>query len=160
MARIQEHPNVCAMLDAVAWSEIGPALLAASDDGYNVIVGSTPERPSLFHDYADHPHILVHLSQTLSSTAAGRYQILGKYADAYKASLDLPDFGPESQDRIAVQLIKECHAYGLVTAGQFDQAVYKCRSRWASLPGASYGQHENKIEDLRAAYENAGGALA
>jgi hypothetical protein len=40
-------PNLKAFLDMIAWSEIGPALLAKSDNGYNVCVGSTPEKPIL-----------------------------------------------------------------------------------------------------------------
>jgi len=32
--------NVLAFLDILAWSELGENILAQSDDGYNVIVGS------------------------------------------------------------------------------------------------------------------------
>ena len=49
--------NVCALLDAIAWSEIGAQLLAETDDGYNVLVGSLPSKPLLFDSYADHPNV-------------------------------------------------------------------------------------------------------
>ena len=49
-------PNLKAFLDMIAFSEIGPTLLAASDNGYDVLVGGT-----LFHGYADHPRVLVWL---------------------------------------------------------------------------------------------------
>lgn len=160
MARISEHSNITAFLDMIAVSEIGKELLAASDDGYNVIVGSTASNPNLFNGYADHPRKLIDLGNGLKSTAAGRYQILSRYYDAYRNQLSLPNFSPESQDLIAVQMIKECHAYGPLTNGLFEQAVNFCRSRWASLPGAGYSQHENKMKDLREAYENSGGVVA
>lgn len=147
--------NQKAFLDAIAFSEIGPYLLETSDDGYNVIVGG-----ALFQDYADHPRRLVKLQRNLSSTAAGRYQILEHLFDAYKKQLNLPDFSPASQDAIALQLIKECNALADIEAGAFDIAVFKCKSRWASLPGAGYNQHENKLDDLRTAYVKAGGVVA
>lgn len=159
------NTNLKAFLDTIASSEIGLKLLAASDDGYNVIVGGkliddkgTPD--NLFDDYADHPRKLVDLGHGLKSTAAGRYQILSRYYDAYKKTLSLPDFSPESQDKIAIQMIKEQRAYGDVLAGRFDLAISKVANIWASLPGAGYNQHENKLADLQVAYEAAGGKLA
>lgn len=146
-------PNEKAFLDMIATSE-GTA--GRGDDGYNVVVGG-----SLFDGYEDHPRIRVTLNSLgIKSTAAGRYQILEHNFDVYKAQLDLPDFSPRSQDTIALQLIKECHALEDVDAGRFDEAVQKCASRWASLPGAGYGQHENKIAVLRTAFTNAGGVIA
>lgn len=155
-------PNLRAFLDMLAHSELGDALLAVSDDGYNVIVGSTAKNPHLFSSYADHPKRLVTMvirGQILKSTAAGRYQILSRYFAAYKPMLKLLDFGHAAQDAIAVQMIRECKALADIEAGRFAQAVEKCKSRWASLPGAGYDQHENKIADLQAAYIKAGGRL-
>jgi len=157
------HPNLKAFLDTLAVSELGPALLAASDNGYNVIVGSTASNPILFYGYADHPRQAVKLiirGQQIMSTAAGRYQVLMRYYDSYKASLKLPDFGKASQDAIALQLIRECHATDLITAGHFAEAVDACRSRWASLPGAGYNQNEHKLSYLQDAYIAAGGTVS
>lgn len=152
--------NRKAFLDMIAASEIGSGLLAVSDNGYNVIVGSTAAKPDLFTSYAAHPHKLVKLSANLSSTAAGRYQLLGRYADAYIKSLGLPDFGPDSQNQIALQQIRERAALPLIDGGQFALAVARVSNIWASLPGANYGQHENKLAMLQAAYTDAGGVLA
>ena len=149
------NTNLRAFLDMIAHSEIGPALLAGSDNGYDVLVGG-----GRFHEYHDHPRIVVDLGHGLKSSAAGRYQILMRYFDFYKVPLHLPDFSPASQDKIAIQLISECKALPDIEAGRFDDALFKCRSRWASLPGAGYDQHENKAENLRAAYLKAGGTLA
>lgn len=150
-------PNMKAFLDTLAYSEIGPALLALSDDGYNVLVGSTPQHPLLFTDYSKHPQI--HNAAT-NSDAAGRYQFMGRYWATYQQQLGLPDFGPASQDTWCQQLIRECHATAAVEAGELEQAIELCRSRWASLPGAGYGQHENSMTALRAAFVAAGGILA
>lgn len=156
MTTIKTHPNIAAFLDMIAYSEIGPDLLAISDDGYNVLVGSTLQKPLLFDSYESHPHIR---NAAMNSDAAGRYQFLGRYWDYYRKALDLPDFGPESQDKWAIQLIRECNALHKIEQGMFDAAIKDCRSRWASLPGAGYGQHENALDNLRLAYTKAGGTL-
>lgn len=153
--------NVAAFLDMVAFSEIGPALMRKSDDGYNVIVGSTANQPTLFPTYAAHPKVKVWIESIKNySSAAGRYQLLGRYYDPYKNQLKLPDFSPESQDLIAVQQIKERKAFEDIKAGRFDIAVEKCNSIWASLHGAGYGQHENSLEVLVLYYRRNGGFIA
>jgi muramidase (phage lysozyme) len=156
-------PNLHAFLDMIAFSELGPELLAESDNGYDVVVGSRPGHVQLFAPYDDHPWQRVTLTihgKLVISTAAGRYQILGRYFDTYRMQLGLPDFGHDAQDLIAIQMIRECHAMQDIEDGAFAVAVGKCRSRWASLPGAGYGQHEQQLADLTAAYTAAGGALA
>jgi muramidase (phage lysozyme) len=155
--------NVRAFLDMIAFSEIGASMLADSDNGYNVIVGSKPGAMDLFTSYADHPRKLKSMmikGKVVYSTAAGRYQVLERYYDHYSTSLQLPDFGHDSQDKIALQLIRECGALTDIDKGRFQMAAMKCRSRWASLPGAGYGQHENALASLQAAYVRAGGTLA
>lgn len=157
------NSNLRAFLDMTAHSEIGPELLARSDNGYNVIAGSTPERPILFDDYSAHPmrrQIVILKGRKIPTDAAGRYQFMGRYWPHYKLQLKLPDFGHESQDKWAVQLIKECHALDDVLTGHFTIAVGKCASRWASFPGAGYNQPEHPITALEDAYERAGGQFA
>jgi len=160
MTAVPLPPNRAAFLDMIAHSELGTGLLACSDNGYNVIVGSTPARPLLFKSYADHPRQLVDLGRGLKSTAAGRYQLLARYFDAYKRTLGLTDFSPASQDQIALRQIAERRALEDIDQGRFDVAVAKVANIWASLPGAGYGQHENDLVALRTAYVAAGGALA
>ena len=150
--------NRIAFLDTIAASEISAALLAKSDDGYNVLVGSTPARPLLFSSYAAHPNVL-NRQIPVPSTAAGRYQILYRWWRIYQAQMKLPDFGPVSQDRYALQQLREHGALPLIDSGRFREAVAKVSNVWASLPGAGYGQHENDIEPLQAAYEAAGGKV-
>ena len=134
-----------------------PALLAVSDNGYNVEQGSTAQSPLLFTDYSDHPHII--LGGRHISTAAGRYQLLARYWPSYKALLNLPDFSPASQDAVALQQIKECHGFNYLEQNDIINAIQVCAHIWASFPGAGYNQHEQKIAALIAAYTAAGGTI-
>jgi muramidase (phage lysozyme) len=144
--------NRKAFLDMIAVAE-GTAGLG--DDGYNIIVSGIA-----FNDYADHPRQKIFLPRYgISSTAAGRYQILERYFDAYKKLLNLPDFSPTSQDAIALQMIKERRACEDIDAGRLNVAIIKCAPIWASLPGAGYGQREQSFKTLRCAFVKAGGVL-
>jgi lysozyme len=145
-------PNLKAFLDMIAVSE---GTKGKGNDGYNVIVGG-----SLFTDYADHPKKLIWIRDGLASTAAGRYQLLGRYWDVYKKQLGLSDFSPASQDAVAIQQIKERGALPDIEKGYINVAIDKCKNIWASLPGAGYGQHENNVDKLIAAYKTAGGTVA
>ena len=149
--------QVCAFLDVIAVSEIGTELLAVSDDGYNVLVGSTASKPLLFHSYADHPDVF---NPDENSDAAGRYQQMYEWWPAYKRQLGLKDFSPVSQDMVALQLMRECHAIVLVQAGQLEEAVFACSSRWASFPGNNYGQHTQTLATLAQAFKASGGIIS
>ena len=114
--------NRSAFLDMIAFSE-GTSPIPNSDNGYRVIVGGT-----LFSGYADHPRQLVFLPKLgIYSTAAGRYQLLARYFDDYKALLGLPDFSPDSQDAIALQQIRESGlAMDMIDAGNLGGAIGLC----------------------------------
>lgn len=152
------HPNLKAFLDMLAYSEgTDHPRQRTRDRGYDVIVGG-----SLMDGYADHPRKVVDLPKlNIKSTAAGRYQILSRFWDHYRRQLRLAGgFTPANQDKVAIQLIGECNALADIEAGRIADAIRKCRSRWASLPGAGYGQHEHKLDTLIAQYSKAGGVVA
>lgn len=160
--------NVVAFLDTIAHSELGQLEARSdADNGYRVIVGSTPQRPILFGSYADHPRIAVTTAWGRSS-AAGRYQIMavvdGLTAldtwDWASRAAGVKDFSPASQDRVAIELVRHRNALDDVVAGRFDAAVRKCAQEWASLPNAGYGQHENDLNTLRVYYLASGGRIA
>ena len=161
MAEISEAAaggrNVTAFLDMLAWAEgTDNGRQPTRDRGYDVIVGG-----QLFRGYADHPRVLVDLPKLrIQSTAAGRYQLLRRYFDAYRKTLGLRDFSPLSQDLIALQQIRERRALPLIQAGRIAEAIHAVRNIWASLPGAGYGQHEQKLERLLAIYQQAGGEVS
>lgn len=141
----------------------------AGSRGYNTQVGYT-----YFEDYSTHPALAGWRGMPLSaamcagaglsagcvSTAAGAYQITRPTYKRVAANLGISDFTPESQDAIAIELIREKGALGDVDSGNFAGAVNKVRKVWASLPGAGYGQHENTLARLENAYVEAGGVLA
>ena len=144
-----------AFLDMLAYSEgTDNGRQPTNNHGYDVTVGG-----KLFYDYSKHPGVYVKLNPRLTSSAAGRYQVLEKFAKHYMKQLKLPDFGPASQDKIALQLIRECKALAHIDAWRITEAIHKCRSRWASLPGAGYGQHEQKIEKLIEVFKKSGGVV-
>jgi len=146
--------NEIALLKTIGFSEIGRDLLAHSDSGYNVLYGGT-----LFQSYKDHPrkHIT---AGGITSTAAGKYQILEHIFDSYKTKVGATDFSPHSQDLIALELIRETGGDMLINEGHFREAVIRCNRIWASLPNSPYGQHTNAMNYLEAFYENVGGTLA
>ena len=150
--------NRTAFLAMIGVSEGTSTSPVTRNHGYDVIVGA----PEVFTDYSDHP--FMHrapkvVNAHLSSTASGRYQIMLHDWPHYKALLGLPDFSPDSQDKYALQLIRERSALPLIDGGQLAAAVQRCSNLWASFAGAGYGQQERTIEFLRNAYLAAGGTL-
>ena len=160
MARITgQDPRLCAFLDMLKVSELGEELIAKSDDGYNVLVGSTPAHPNLFTGYTDHPRILVHLPNLgISSSAAGAFQIIAPTFDGLTMTSGIHSFTPVSQEYMAMILLKQCGAFphilkgGLANPMETATAIARAAPVWASLPGAGYGQHENRMLDLLRIY--------
>jgi len=146
--------NLQAFLDMLGVSEGTSTCPATQDRGYDILVGGTR-----FTSYADHPRIVVDLGHGLKSTAAGKFQILERYYDAYADSLDLDDFSPDSQDAIAVEMIRERHAIEPIEEGNLMLAIHLCCNIWASLPGSLYRQHIQPYALLEKAYLDAGGKL-
>lgn len=152
--------NVCAFLDMLAWSEGTSTSQHTKDDGYDVIVGGI-DSPNRMTSYVDHPGVLVTVNKKgLKSTAAGRYQLLKRYWKHYRMELGLMQFSPISQDKVALQQIREQRALDDIKAGRIESAISKCRNIWASLPDAGYGQREHDLDDLVAHYIAAGGEVA
>lgn len=112
---------------------------------------------------ADHPAIFFDFTngkgQKLKTSAAGRYQFLLRTWRDLANKLNLPDFGPESQDRAALELIRQRGALKDVQAGRISEAIRKVAPIWASLPGAGYSQPERALPKLLASYTAAGGNL-
>lgn len=165
MTALKISVNLQAYLDMLAVSEGTSSSPATRNNGYDVIVTGIDKTPEIFTDYRAHPFAAGRKSKVinsmgLTSNASGRYQHMLVHWPHYRDLLSLPDFGPESQDRWAIQLIRERRALPDIEAGRFAAAVSKCRNIWASLPGAGYNQPEHPIAKLQIAYLKAGGVLA
>lgn len=155
-------PNQLAFLAMIAVSEGTSTSPATKNNGYDVIVTGIDGKPEIFTDYKAHPFAKgrkpkIINSKGLMSTASGRYQFLLHDWGYYQMMLNLKDFGPQAQDRWALQLIRERRALPLIDTGRITEAVFACRTLWASLPGAGYAQHENSLTKLLAAYKAANG---
>lgn len=155
--------NVCAFLDTIALSEIGLDMLSITDDGYNVLVGSRTNALLLFPllpdgtpDYRQHP---VNYDAALHSTAAGRYQELRGNWVAYQRMLALPDFSPVSQDRLAIQQLREAGVLAPLAVNDFATAVTKAAHLWQSFPGPTAQNTPHSMTQLQAWYVAAGGTV-
>lgn len=157
--------NQRAFLDMLAWSEGTSTSKLTKNDGYDVIVNgyvNGKSVPEAFTDYSVHPFSKgrpskVFNSKGATSSASGRYQFMLRDYAHYRDLLKLPDFGPESQDRWALQLIKERGALADIEAGRIEAAIMKCGNIWASLPNNRYGQFQHSLANLVASYTKAGG---
>ena len=157
--------NISAFLSMIAASEGTSTSPATKNNGYDVIVTGIDGKPEIFTDYSTHPFAMGRAPKVinksgLQSTASGRYQFLLHDWEHYRELLNLPDFGPASQDAWALKLIQEAKGEAFIESGDIYHAIQKCAHLWASLPGAGYSQHENQYSDLQDAYLAAGGILS
>ena len=102
---------------------------------YNTIVGGNQ-----FDDFSKHPNVVGLTTKEGPSTAAGRYQITGTTYRDLAPKLGITDFSPESQDKIAIALIERANALNDIKSGNYDAAIQKLGSTWASLPSSPYSQ--------------------
>lgn len=131
-AQPQVQQNQKKFLDFIAESE-------GAD--YNTIVGG-----KTFEDFSKHPGVVGVTTKEGPSTAAGRYQIVGKTYEPYAKKLGVSDFTPETQDKIALELIKDKGALEDVNAGNFEAAIDKLGGVWASFPSSPYSQPKRSKE--------------
>jgi muramidase (phage lysozyme) len=139
-------------LDLIAFSEGTSTSPNTHNDGYDVIVSGIDGHHE-FTDFSGHPFsngrpAIVINHSGLTSTASGRYQLLARFYAVYKNELNLPDFSPVSQDKIALQQIRERHAIPDILAGNIQSAITKCCTIWASFPGNDFGQGGKSMEAL------------
>ncbi|KAK6696909.1 hypothetical protein SNK04_014469 [Fusarium graminearum] len=146
--------NVVAFLDMLAWSEgTDNGRQPTKNHGYDVLVGG-----GLFTDLSKHPAKLVRLNPKLASTAAGRYQFLSRTWGVLQKQLGLPNFGPLSQDKACIELIRGRRALDAVKAGQFDRAVALC-SKVGQLAGRRLRPARAEPGKLRSVFQKAGGKV-
>lgn len=130
------NPNVRKFFDLTSFTE---GTYGRGDQGYNIGFGG-----QTFDSYAAHPNMRKTFKQTDGktnvTTAAGKYQITKTTYDDIAPKLGITDFSPESQDRIALELMRRSGALDKVLAGDFQGAIAKASGTWASFPGSPYPQ--------------------
>ncbi len=111
-----------------------------------------------------HPNVRFSFTQTDGTinytTAAGAFQFIYPTWKRLQAKLNLPDFGPASQDLAAIELIAEAGAMADVKEGRLQEAIDKCCGIWASLPGSKYPQPVRSYKFASNVYALSGGSLA
>lgn len=130
-----KNPYVIAWLDTLAEAEIGSEAFSA-DRGYNVLFGG--QRTT---DLSQHPGIYTSFTgqnqKTIKTSAAGRYQMIERTAKALSQQYGITDFSPQSQDLLAIALMKEVGALPYIMAGDFENAERRLAKRWASLSSST-----------------------
>lgn len=108
---------------------------------YDVIVGG-----KRFSDFSRHPGVVGAVTKEGVSTAAGRYQITGTTYRDIAPKLGITDFSKESQDKIALELIRRKGALADVDSGNWEGAINKLGGIWASFPSSTYNQPKKSME--------------
>ena len=105
-------------------------------EGYQETYRTLPGKGK-FSSFLTHPFA----ENEAASTASGAYGILRKTWKSYLPKLNLPEgsdlFSPIVQDRIAVSIMEENGALGLIRKGKVEEGakILAGKLQWASLPG-------------------------
>lgn len=144
---LRGDPQVRRFLDILSRAE---GTYGKGDDGYNVAFGGSTDVT-----YDKHPQKLYSFTQTdgkkNQTSAAGRYQILAKTYQGLQKKLGTGDFSPATQDKMAIELIRQNGALDNVITGDYTGAVSKLGNVWASLPSSNYAQPKRSMEELMGA---------
>jgi muramidase (phage lysozyme) len=149
-----KNSNVRAFLKAIADAEGGDY-----DFKYGAVKGRKND-PWRFTDYTTHPGP----GSGGVTTAAGMYQITkATWEDHGGRRMGLIDFSPETQDLIAVSILRGSGAIEKIKAGDIQSGVAKASHQWAALPTGRgqpgrYDQPYVDFERFEALYKAAGGA--
>lgn len=119
------HRNVIAFIKAIAEAEGG-----GYDFKYGAVKGKKND-PWRFTDFSTHPGA----GFGGKTTASGMYQItVATWRDFGTRSMGLTDFSPETQDLIAVNLLRSVGAIDKIMDGDIAAGLSKASMRWAALP--------------------------
>jgi lysozyme len=156
-----QNANVRAALEMISKSE-------GTNGDYSKMVYGTVVSSALFPQLVgkrnvsipnlnQFPQILVKVNSNLSSSAAGKYQIIRKTYAGAAAAMGLTDFSENTQDLLAIELIRQRGAMNYILAGDIEGALKNSNLKfeWASIPGNSYGQGTHSIAALAGWYRSA-----
>jgi muramidase (phage lysozyme) len=148
-----EDPNIRAFLKAIADAEGGDY-----DFRYGAVKGKKNDRWR-FTDFSTHPGA----GQGGITTAAGMYQINKvTWQDHGERRMGLIDFSPETQDLIAVSMLRGLGVIEQIKAGDIEAGVARASKQWAALPqgrgkAGRHNQPHVTFERFEAEYKKAGG---
>lgn len=134
-------PERLAILDLIAYTEGTDREIGKTKKGYDILYSF-----KTFSDFSDHPRKVIK-SGGISSSAAGRYQILTGTWDWIQKRLKktgfkpFPSFAPEYQDQAALFLIDaKKNSIKAVDDKNLDEFLDVCSWEWASLPDPDTGK--------------------
>lgn len=127
-----DDQNIAAFLKLLRWCEHYPH--EPNDNNYKTMYGGEK-----LANLDDHPRRTV-TKWGKTSSAAGAYQITQATFDDYQKKLGLKDFSAESQDKIALQIIKEKGVLEMIKEGNAKDAINHLNRRWTSLPGGKHSR--------------------
>ena len=141
-------PERRALLNTIRYAE--GTWREGREEGYRLLYGG-----GTFHSLARHPEITV--QRRYRSAAAGAYQFLPATWRAAAQQLNLPDFGPASQDQAALHLVERRGALSRFDReGLSADVLSQLAPEWASLPtingNSAYGQPVRSVGELQAFY--------
>jgi muramidase (phage lysozyme) len=119
------NTNVKAFLQAIGEAEGG-----GYDFKYGAVKGKKNDKWR-FTDASTHPGA----GSGGKTTASGMYQItIDTWRDFGIKRMGLTDFSPETQDLIAVAMLRSVGVLDSIEAGKLDPALSKASWKWAALP--------------------------
>lgn len=143
-------PNARRWLNTIAFAE---GTWGSSGPRYDITFGYKPIK-----DLSRHPNQVVK-SGGYASAAAGAYQIMPSTWASVQKQKGLADFGPLSQDRAALELLRR-RGIDPDRDPITPQTVAKAAGEWASLPNlqgkSAYGQPVKSFETLKRFAEQRG----
>lgn len=150
-----KNMNIRAFLKAIAEAEGG-----GYDFKYGAVKGKRND-PWRFTDFSTHP------GPGLGgvTTAAGMYQENIKTWREMSGRMGLADFTPETQDLVAVEILRTIRAIDAIAMGDIGNGLEKASHRWSSLPqgkglpGRYPPQPCVSYELFEAEYKKAGGIV-
>lgn len=120
-----KHKNVQAFLHAIADAEGG-----GYDFKYGAVKGKKND-PWRFTDFSTHPGP----GAGGKTTASGMYQITkDTWKDHGGNAMGLTDFTPETQDLIAIDILRRQGVIDKIKSGDIAGSMPKAAARWAALP--------------------------
>jgi muramidase (phage lysozyme) len=149
-----KNANVQAFLKAIADAEGGDY-----DFKYGAVRGRKND-PWRFTDYSTHPGP----GSGGVTTAAGMYQITkATWEDHGGRRMGLTDFTPETQDLIAVSILRHSGAIEKIQAGDIQSGLERASHQWAALPmgrgqRGRYNQPYVEFARFESSYKAAGGS--
>lgn len=157
LAENKEHLkniNVKAFIGAIAAAEGGDY-----DLKYGGVKGKKNDRWK-FSDFSTHPGVGI----DGITTAAGMYQINKDTWKEMSSKMGLTDFSPETQDLLAVEILRTIGVIDDIVAGDISPALSAASRRWAALPqgpgkAGRYPQPYMKYEAFENTYKGNGGVV-